>query len=38
MSIFDFLEEIFFGRTEKSGMILTVDYRTENGKKKIIDF
>jgi len=35
MSIFDFLEIIFFCRTEKSGTQTDVFSRTENGKENI---
>ena len=35
MSIFDFLEIIFFCRTEKSGTQTDVFRRTENGKENI---
>ena len=38
MSIFGFLEEIFFCRTEKSGNKKGVDCRTENGKENIYVF
>jgi hypothetical protein len=34
MSIFGFIEEMFFGRTEKSGNENVWNYRFENGKKK----
>jgi hypothetical protein len=35
MSIFGFLEEIFFSRTEKSGNKLTNEQLTENGKENV---
>jgi len=35
MSIFRFLEEMFFYRTEKSGVINIFIVRTENGKENI---
>jgi hypothetical protein len=35
MSIFGFLEEIFFSRTEKSGTYKNICRHTENGKKTI---
>ena len=35
MSIFGFLDGIFFCRTEKSGNKKRVDCRTENGKENI---
>ncbi len=35
MSIFGFLEEIFFGRTEKSGNIVVFNCRIGNGKEII---
>jgi hypothetical protein len=35
MSIFEFLEELFFYRTEKSGKINAVIWRSENGKEII---
>jgi hypothetical protein len=35
MSIFGFLEEIFFSRTEKSGTNMFVWRHTENGKEII---
>jgi len=35
MSIFGFLEEMFFCRTEKTGMIKNINVRTENGKENI---
>jgi hypothetical protein len=35
MSIFGFLEEIFFSRTEKSGTYNFIWRRTDNGKKTI---
>jgi len=36
MSIFGFLEEMFFGRTEKSGNKNDWVCRSENGKENII--
>ena len=33
MSKFDFLEDIFFGRTEKSGRKITIRFLTENAAK-----
>jgi hypothetical protein len=33
MSKFDFLEDIFFGRTEKSGRKMSLCFRTENAAK-----
>jgi hypothetical protein len=33
MSIFGFLKEMFFGRTEKYGKQTVCEYRTENGKE-----
>ena len=36
MSKFDFLEEMFFGRTEKSGNKNDWVCRSENGKENII--
>ena len=38
MSIFDFLEIIFFCRTEKSGNITVFCRRTENGKENVKEF
>ena len=41
MSIFGFLDEMFFRRTEKSGLKMFITCRTENGKEifiKIKDF
>jgi hypothetical protein len=38
MSIFKNSDEMFFGRTEKSGQQISYKYRTENGKKIIINF
>jgi hypothetical protein len=35
MSILGFLKIIFFGRTEKSGMIFGLYCRTENGKEQL---
>jgi hypothetical protein len=35
MSIFGFLEEMFFRRTEKSGIIKNINVRIENGKENI---
>jgi hypothetical protein len=35
MSIFGFLEEIFFCRTEKSGTLMFICRHTENGKEII---
>jgi hypothetical protein len=35
MSKFDFLEDIFFCRTEKSGREIVNAFRTENAKKSI---
>jgi hypothetical protein len=34
MSIFHFLKEMFFGRTEKSGTEIIIICRSENGKKQ----
>jgi hypothetical protein len=36
MSIFGFLKELFFGRTEKSGNIIIYNCRIENGKENTI--
>ena len=36
MSKFDFLEEMFFGRTEKSGRNYRIYCRTENAAENII--
>jgi hypothetical protein len=35
MSIFGFLDEMFFRRTEKSGVKIWISCRTENGKENI---
>ena len=35
MSIFGFLDEIFFRRTEKSGLKAVSSRRTENGKENV---